>query len=304
MRALALSTMYAQQERFADGAAFSRYAAEAGYDAIEVSHSTPAEKLSAIQRSGALPITAIHQPAPHVVVEDGGSNAELNLAATLAGERLAALEHALTSVEWAAKVGAHALVVHLGSVEPYWAEGEAELYRLYEAGAVGGPRAGEVRAEMESRRTAAAPAALAAARSSLETLVAAAREHGIAIGLENRLHFHEIPHPAETLALVDGFAPDEVGHWHDTGHAEVLERLGFMPHRAWFDSLGERLLGAHVHDVRGVLDHRAPGTAELDWAMVARGLGALDGYTLEINQHERDEAVRGVRAFLESAGLG
>ena len=27
--------MYAQQERFADGAAFARYAAEAGYDATE-----------------------------------------------------------------------------------------------------------------------------------------------------------------------------------------------------------------------------------------------------------------------------
>ena len=40
MKPLALSTMYAQQERFADGAAFARYAAEAGYDGIEISHST------------------------------------------------------------------------------------------------------------------------------------------------------------------------------------------------------------------------------------------------------------------------
>ena len=40
MKPLALSTMYAQQDRFADGAVFARFAAEAGYDAIEISHST------------------------------------------------------------------------------------------------------------------------------------------------------------------------------------------------------------------------------------------------------------------------
>ena len=303
MRALALSTMYAQHERFAEGAAFARYALEAGYDAIEVSHSTSEEKLRAIQESGLLPITAVHQPAPHVV-GNGGSNSDLNLAAADEAERLAALDHALTSIGWAADVGARSLVVHLGAVEAYWAEGEAELYRLYEAGAIRDARAGEVRAELESRRAAASPVALAAARRSLDALVAGAREHGIAIGLENRLHFHEIPHPDETLALIEGFAPGDVGHWHDTGHAEVLERLGFMPHRDWFELLGDRMLGAHVHDVRGVLDHRAPGTAELDWAMVADGLRGLDGYTLEINQHEPDDAVRGARAFLDSVGLG
>ncbi len=304
MRTVALSTMYAQQERFASGAAFAHYAAAVGYDAVEVSHSTPEEKLRDILDCGVLPVVAIHQPAPHVTVAGGRSNAELNLAASSPEKRADALGHALRSIEWAAAAGARALVVHLGEVEAFWPEGEAELYRLYRAGAIAGGRAGELRAEMEARRAAAAPAALAAARASLEALVAAARPRGVVIGLENRLHFHEIPHPREALALFDGFAAHEVGHWHDTGHAEVLERLGFLPHRAWFEALGERLAGAHVHDVRGVLDHRAPGTGDLDWAMVAAGLGPLDACTLEIDQREPDEAVRAARPFLASVGLG
>ena len=303
MRTVALSTMYAQQERFASGAVFARYAAEAGYDAVEVSHSTPEGKLRDILEGGALPVTAIHQPAPHVTVAGGKSNAELNLAASDEEERASTLAHALRSVEWAAIAGAHALVVHLGEVEAFWPEGEAELYRLHRAGAIAGARAIEVRAEMEARRAAAAPVALAAARASLEALVAAARPHGVVVGLENRLHFHEIPHPHETLALLDGFATDEAGYWHDTGHAEGLDRLGFLPHRAWFEALGARLAGAHVHDVRGVLDHRAPGTGDLDWAMVAAGLASLDVCTLEIDQREPDEAVRAARPFLASVGL-
>ena len=304
MTSIALSTMYAQQKRFASGEAFARYAAEAGYDAIEVSHSTSEEKLREILDSGALPVASIHQPAPHVEVAGGRSNAELNLAATNPREQAQALKHALRSVEWAAEVGARALVVHLGEVEMAWSGNEAELYRLYRQAGINNNRAAEARAEMAARRAEAAPAHLEAARAALEQLVAAARPHGIVIGLENRLQYHHIPLPAETLALLEGFTPDEAGHWHDTGHAEVLDRLGFLPHQAWFDALGDRLVGAHVHDVRGVLDHRAPGTAQLNWEMVAEGLRSLDAITLEIDQRETDEAVRGAPAFLRSVGLG
>lgn len=304
MTTIALSTMYAQQERFASGEAFARYAAEAGYDAIEVSHSTPEEKLRGILDSGILPVASIHQPAPHVEIDGGKSNAELNLASTSRSERARALRHALRSVEWAAEAGAGALVVHLGEVEGSFSGTTAELYRLYRQAGITSNRAAEARSEMEQRRAEAAPANLEAARASLEQLVQAARPHGIVIGLENRLNFHHIPLPQESLALMEGFSPGEVGHWHDTGHGEVLDRLGFLPHQTWFDDLGDRLAGAHVHDVRGVLDHRAPGTAQLNWAMVAGGLQSLDAITLEIDQREKDGDVRAAPAFLRSVGLG
>lgn len=301
---LALSTMYAQQPRFASGEVFARYAAEAGYDAIEVSHSTPEGKLREILESGILPVVSIHQPAPHVEVDGGKSNADLNLASTKRSEQARAVRHALRSLEWAAEAGASALVVHLGHVEGAFSGTTAELYRLFRQHDIRNNRAAEARAEMEQRRAEAAPAHLEAARAALEQLVEAARPHGIVIGVENRLEFHQIPLPHESPALMEGFSTDEVGHWHDTGHGEVLDRLGYLPHATWFDELGDRLVGAHVHDVRGVIDHRAPGTAQLDWAMVADGLRSLHTLTLEIDQRETDEDVRAAPAFLRSVGLG
>ncbi|MXW25084.1 MAG: sugar phosphate isomerase/epimerase [Dehalococcoidia bacterium] len=301
---LALSTMYAQQPRFASGEAFAEYAAEAGYDGIEVSHSTPEAKLREILDSGILPVVSIHQPAPLVEVEGGKSNHDLNLASTKRSEHARAVRHALRSLEWAAEAGAAALVVHLGHVEGSFAGTTAEVYRLFRQHDIRNNRAAEARAEMEQRRAEAAPAHLEAARAALEQLVEAARPHGIVIGIENRLEMHQIPLPDESLALMEGLSPDEVGHWHDTGHGEVLARLGYLPHATWFDELGDRLVGAHVHDVRGVIDHRAPGTAQLDWQMVAGGLGSLDTLTLEIDQRETDEDVRAAPAFLRSVGLG
>ena len=64
-----------------------------------------------------------------------------------------------------------------------------------------------------------------------------------------------------------------------------------------------RTIGAHLHDVVGIGDHRAPGDGDVDWSYITAGLGHLDRYTLEINQHQSDERVRGAIGFLEGVGL-
>ena len=57
------------------------------------------------------------------------------------------------------------------------------------------------------------------------------------IGLENRYHFSEFPNPDEMAALIADYPPEVAGFWLDIGHAEVLERLGFIDHRRWLDEL-------------------------------------------------------------------
>ncbi|MES4792227.1 MAG: hypothetical protein C4321_03900, partial [Chloroflexota bacterium] len=136
MKQLALSTMFAQQERFEDGAMFARFAAEAGYEAIEISHSTPAEKIDAIRRAGLLPIVSVHQPAPYLRLPNGRGNSSLNLAALDEDERRAAVAAAQRSVTLAAELGASRIVVHLGHVGPSDQQFEEELAlrRAYDAG--------------------------------------------------------------------------------------------------------------------------------------------------------------------------
>jgi sugar phosphate isomerase/epimerase len=302
---LALSTMYAQQPRFDDGAAFARYAAEAGYDAIEVSHSTREEKLGQILAAAHLPVTSVHQPAPWVLHHDGRGNSHCNLASTDEGERRAALDYALASIEWAGRIGAPRLVIHLGQVsdEPEMFPEEFRMRRLFDGGEADSPDLAECRQAAVAKREALAGPYLEAARTSLTEMVRAAEPHGIAIGIENRYHYHEIPHPAEYDALLEGFALEQAGYWHDVGHAEVLHRLGFIDRHAWLDALSSRCVGAHLHDVVGLGDHRAPGDGDVSWGYVVAGLRHLPAYTLEINQHQPDELVSAAPAFLESVGL-
>ncbi|HKS91651.1 MAG TPA: sugar phosphate isomerase/epimerase [Tepidiformaceae bacterium] len=305
MKPLALSTMFAQQDRFEDGAAFARYAAEAGYDAIEISHSTLEPKLQQILDANILPVASVHQPAPYVRMPDGRGNSHANLAAIDEHERDTAVAYARASIAWAARIGAGRVIVHLGQVSDVAEqfEEELEMRRMFDSGRADEPRLAELRHEAIERRARDADPYLAAARRSLLELVATAQPHNIAIGLENRYHYHEIPQPLEYEPLLDGIALSDAGYWHDTGHAEVLHRLGFNDRHQWLDLHSKRCIGAHLHDVLGIGDHRAPGNGDVDWGYITEGLKHLPSYTLEINQHQADDTVRSAPAFLESVGL-
>lgn len=297
-----LSTMWAQQERFADMHDFVRVAQAMGYDAIEVSHTTgeaPFERL--VKGSGAR-LSSIHAPAPKVEV-GGRSNSSLNLASLDEDERRMAIEQTKRSIDHAATEGARFVVLHLGSVGDEMLESERKMRRLFDSGMRTGPEMEALRRETMERRAELAPPYLERARETLAELAAYARERGVALGLENRYHYHEIPLVDDTLTLLADYPPEIVGYWHDVGHSEVQSRLGYVDKRAWLDALAPRTIGCHLHDVDGIGDHRAPGRGDVEWEYLARGLPAGALRVFEIDQHQPDDAVAGAIAFLRERGV-
>lgn len=303
MTLLALSTMYAQQRRFQDGAAFARYAANSGYDAIEISHWTGEEQARQILESGILPVTSVHAPAPYRFLRGGIANSSLNLASTDESERRTAVDEARRSIEFAQEAGASALVVHLGRVGDGAFEEEGTLSRLIQSGSDHADRLADLRHQAIERRARLAGPYLDAARWSLRELVAIAEPAGIVIGVENRVRYDEIPLPDEYPALLEGFSPEQAGFWYDTGHGEVLHRLGFVELDRWLDGTAGSCVGVHIDDVRGLTDHFAPGDGEIDWTALAGAFGHLDRMTLEINQKQPDESIANARGVLREAGL-
>ena len=300
---VALSTMWAVQPRFErDLRAFMERAAELGYDAIEVNHSMDAAQIGAILAADVLPVTAVHAPAPLERDRARGWNRNLNLASTDEGEREAAVRYTLRSVDAAAEAGASAVVVHLGAAGKRGITADRRLRDAYNRGDTDADARAARIAEAHRERAERAPEHLEQARRSLAELVEYAEPKGVAIGLECRLWFHEIPLPQDAVDLLAPYPPHVAGYWHDVGHAEVLHRLGLVDLEAWFDLLGDRMLGTHLHDVAGLRDHRAPGNGDVDFAWLAERLPASASRTLEIDQHEPDEAVGGALDVLRAAG--
>ena len=294
--------MWAQQPRFADMDRFREAVAELGYDAIEVSHSTEEPGLRVLLGAGEPHVSSLHAPTPRRDLPDGRTNGEANLASTDEAQRRVAIAETLRSVDFAADAGLPYVVVHLGGVGDQRSDLEREVRRLTEAGETSAAMQ-RAREALRAWRAEAAPPYFEAAQRSLEALVEYAAPRRVAIGLESRLSYHEFPHPDEALRLLKPYDNDVAGFWYDTGHCEVQARLGMIDRDAWFPALTPRMMGAHLHDVAGLLDHRAPGNGSLDWAYVAAAIPPDALRVLEINQHEPDNLVAAAIGYLRARSV-
>jgi sugar phosphate isomerase/epimerase len=303
MSVISISTMWAQQDRFEDIEAFRRTVADFGYTAIEVSHSTDGPRLEQLLKDGPIGLSSLHAPTPRSRLADGRWNSDANLASPDEAERRAAMEATCLTLDYAGRAGLEYVVVHLGGVGNTMTDFERQLRRLYDSGIRDGDEVENLRLKAREHRTAGAEAHLEAATRSLRELTDHAAKFGIAIGLENRYHYHEIPNPAEAADLVADYPNEVAGYWHDVGHAEVQHRIGLIDRHAWFPRLSTRTIGTHLHDVDGIGDHRAPGNGDVDWSYIARGLPKTALRVFEIDQRQPDSLVASAPQYLRDRGV-
>ena len=77
----------------------------------------------------------------------------------------------------------------------------------------------------------------------------------------------ELPIDSDFAFFFRELASPSLVYWHDTGHAQIKENLGFINHAMQLESLAEDLAGFHIHDVQfPAADHSAPGTGTVNFA--------------------------------------
>jgi len=284
---IALSTMWAIGQ-FPSLAGFFRASRDLGFVRFELNHAVNSAMLDGLSLSGT--ITAIHEPCPADV-----SVAELKrrnwlISATDEEDRRRGVFAIQRSIDLAHELGVGALVVHPGRVDidPTL---ESALVDLYKAGRDCEPEYLVARQRLVAAREAHAGRNLSAVRRSLNELAEHAARRSVQLGLENRLHYHEIPLPDELDELLSLDLDGVVGYWHDIGHAQVQENLGFQTQKEWLSRFSPRMIGVHLHDVVGVKDHLAAGLGQVDWEMVACYLPASALRTCEFQPFNSPEQV-------------
>jgi len=286
-----------------DMTAFAETAARLGFPQIEINYVIPPAGVEALLANNQVGVSSVHSPCPRVACPDGRKSDALNLASPDEDERRLAVEYARASVDIAARAGAPVIVVHLGGIGAEIFSEERELRKLFDGGTRDGERVESLRQRAAERRREAKDEYFPYARRSLAEIVEYAGAHGVAVGLENRYHFHEFPSVDELPELLGDYPSQVAGFWLDVGHAEVLDRLGFFPHTRWLDELGSRCLGAHVHDVNGLADHQAAGHGTADWPHYAAKLPPAVPRVFEINQKTPEEQVASSIPFLRERGI-
>jgi sugar phosphate isomerase/epimerase len=292
-------------------AEFFDAARELGFDAFELNHQIGEEMV----REAALPpdgIPSVHAPCPINPRTRGAQLSSLDKE-----ERAHAVEAATASIQLAEQTGAQAVIIHAGrvAVNPML---ETELRTLYNRGQKTTGRYIDLKAELAEERARHAGRHVDAIRWSLERLASVADSAGVKLGLENRFFYHEIPLPDETAQLLQEFA-GPLAFWLDTGHAYVLEELGFVDHGEWLSGFGDQIIGVHLHDIRTVsqppdpgapaladaklLDHVVPSTGVVDFAEVLRCTPIQAIFTCEFDKRHSPDEVKAGLAYLRELGF-
>jgi sugar phosphate isomerase/epimerase len=249
-----------------------------GFERVELSHGIRITLVPGILRAveeGVVRVSSthnfcplpmgVHQAAPNYYQPSSGSEQE----------REQWVRQTKKSIDFAAQVGAAALVCHLGSVRFIWLQPERrfEAYLGRHPGAVlSGDPAYRLLVEKAFRKLRDRMEPFwERTRDCLRSVLDYAAEKNIALGMENREAFTELPLDGdfpEFLASIP--PPSPAGYWHDCGHGQLKENMGLISHRGQLEANASRQLGFHLHDVdQAGNDHQPVGSGTVDFDMVS-----------------------------------
>ena len=317
---LALSTCWCSA-RHTDGYAMLREIADLGFSHVELSHGIRITLVPGILRAldeGAIKVCSTHNfcPLPTGFTQAAPNAFEPSVSKPTHHDQW--LRQSRRSLDFAAQVGARALVTHLGGVRFWWRNpAEKLLARADEHFALGAlasasegfadePKFAALREKTMRKIRARMGPYWDQVKASIEELRAYAVERGVALGFENRERPDELPLDDMFEELFAGIAqPNNAGYWHDTGHAHLKEQLGLLNHRAHLEKNAARLIGFHLHDTtRDGRDHQPIGEGGVDFEMVRQFWRPHHLLVLELGPQVSVEGVKKSKNRIEALLLG
>ncbi len=281
---------------------FFEAAARFGYDKIELNHQIAPQMLEGIDLSR-YAFSSVHEPCPSPLSLTELRERDWAISAPDEENRARGVASIKGSIDLAQQLNAEVVVVHCGQM-PDPQKKERQLRSLFRAGQQDAPEFAALRAEMTAERKATVRPYFEAVRRSLAELLEYAAPRKVRLGLENRDKWFYIPMQDEMEALLALGGPQELGFVFDSGHAAILDRLGFQSFWAWLERFGPRMVECHLHDVSGLDDHFAPGLGNLDFGRIAAYLPAEAVRTLELHSRNAPAQVEaGLRLLAEKGAV-
>lgn len=263
---------------------------ELGFNRLELNvHVTPSmiEEIRGMVSEGRVCISSLHNycPLPDGVQRIKAASNPVDLACLDGARRAAAVAHTKHTIDWAVKLGAKVVVVHLGSV-PVMVH-QREAIRLIQADRLDEAR--ELVFNDLSLRANERMPYIDCAMASLKELAPYAEDAEIKLGLETRYYYSEIPSLDEFRMFFGNIRSSALGYWHDTGHADTMEALGVANQIDYLNKYSEKLLGMHIHDAEIGSDHRAIGNGNIDFSLLRPYIKPETHMVLEIHKQATAE---------------
>lgn len=267
---------------------------ELGFDLIELGHGIRLSLMPGIQKmfdAGQVRFSSLHNFCPLPVEVMMASPDCYQFSAVSAEERERAVRQTFQTIDFAERLGAPFVVLHLGEVKmrPI----TERLIQMTKAGKH--LSRGYVRAKLKAVQTRErrASAHLRRVKECVRRIVERAVSKNVGIALESRRGYEEIPSERELPALLDELNSEQVGYWHDFGHSQIKANLGFIDHAEWLSAIGPRAFGCHVQDCNWpARDHEPPFTGDIDFEKLVPLLPASCLFVWEMSPNKTADAIR------------
>ena len=265
--------------RHTSGEALVEEIVSLGFDALELGYNTTEAHVPGIRKhieSGAVTADSVHSYCP-VPISAPHGYPELYLLASLNDDDRAMAAIMLgRTLDFAASMGARAVVLHAGRVFlDSWLFGSLGTRVLQDALSEDennpkSERYQKMLAKALRRRAKRAPKQFDSFCRSLDTLLPRFEKKGITLSLENLPSIEGFPDRDEMQLLHTRFAAAPLAYWHDMGHAQVREFFGWETHLDTARTLLPMTRGIHIHDTLPINnDHLPPGMGKTDFSAFA-----------------------------------
>ena len=284
--------------RHTDGRAMLEEIRDLGFEYAELSHGIRISLLPGIFEAlsaGVIKISTLHNFCPLPIGINQAAPNIYKFTSLDARERENAYKHSLKTIETAAHVGAKLVVLHMGEVE--MKEYTDKLLEMVAAGQKETPKYERLCLEAQEKREQKKEKFVANAYDMLRRLSDQAESRGLKLGIENREAIEEIPFESDFHFFFREFTNPIICYWHDTGHAQIKENLGFINHFMHLEAQAPRLAGFHIHDVEFPgRDHRPPGKGSIDFAGLRPLVKPEHIKVFELSPSlPKDQALEGIR---------
>jgi len=278
---------------------------ELGFDHVELGHGIRLSLMPGIQEmfdAGEVTFSSLHNFCPLPVEVLGASPDCYQFSSAYAKERERAIRQTLQTIDFAARLGAPFVVLHLGEV-PIGPVTDS-LIALVKNGKLLSREFVRKKIRAVEKREAAAPPYLERVKDALRRVMEYAAAKDIRLGIEGRRGYEEIPTEREIPALLDELNSPVFGYWHDLGHIQIKENLCFVNHEEWLRTIAPRTLGCHVQDcIWPAQDHQPPFAGDIDLDKLVPLLPSGCQMVLELSPRKRpDEIHRSTDIWKERFG--
>ena len=265
-----------------------------GFDLIELDHGIRMPLMPGIQKmfdGGEIRFSSLDNFCPLPDEAAVASPGCYKFSAASVEERQRAVTQTFQAIDLAGQLNAPFVVLHLGEVTmPPITD---RLIAMAKAGEYLSREYVRRKIKAVQERERHAPQYLQHVKDCLRRVIDYAGSKGVRLGIESRRAYEQIPTERELGKLLDEMNSPQLGYWHDFGHSQIKENLGFIDHAEWLRTVGPRTFGCHVHDcIWPAREDQLPFTGGVDFEKLVPLLPPNCLFVWKMNPNRTADVIR------------